>query len=104
MKKPKIGVDITKISRFFNKSDAFIKRVLSDAELFDFIQIEDIEGKAKFLAVRWAIKEAIFKADNSYVAFNKITIKEIDEGYLFKGFDISTSSEDDYIIATVLRC
>jgi holo-[acyl-carrier protein] synthase len=94
-----IGIDLTRISRFKNKSKTFIKRVLSKAEIANW------DGEdTKYLAVRWAVKEALFKVDNKLSVFNKITITHDGVKYFYKNnYVISTSDEDDYIIVIVLR-
>lgn len=98
-----IGVDITNIKRFLNKDLNFVKRVLSEAEIEIYLRIKNEDSKAKFLARTWAIKEAIFKADNSYVNFNKITILKKEGRYCFEDFLISTSDEENFLIAFVTK-
>ena len=95
-----IGIDITRISRFENSSESLIKRVLHKNEIILYKESED---KPRFLAKMWSIKEALFKADNSLKEFSKIEL--IDKGRIttFKGFEISTSTEDDYYIAIVKK-
>ncbi|QJR44028.1 holo-ACP synthase [Mycoplasma miroungirhinis] len=95
----KVGIDITSISRFINKSDEFAKRILSPAELKEY---QIINNKSKYLATRWAIKEAIFKADNTFSTFSNINIEK-NQKYYFKDFEISTSSEGDLVIATAIK-
>ena len=64
-----LGIDLTKISRFKNVNKNFIKKILHEDELKSYeISID----KPKFLAVRWAIKEAIYKCDNKYSNFQEI--------------------------------
>ncbi|RMA77474.1 holo-[acyl-carrier protein] synthase [Metamycoplasma subdolum] len=92
-----IGIDLTNIKRFENLSLNVIKKILHKDEFKEFEKTND---KAKFLATRWAIKEAIFKADNQFKDFSKVFLKKDEEGrYIFLDFEISTSKEDDYIIA-----
>ncbi|UVD81520.1 4'-phosphopantetheinyl transferase superfamily protein [Mycoplasma iguanae] len=95
-----IGIDITRISRFQNKSENFAKRILSHNEFLEYKKIDD---KAYFLALRWAIKEALFKADNTLLSFQKINISKINKKYFYKNFQITTSKEDDYLIACVVK-
>lgn len=96
-----IGVDITSIKRFENKKSSFIKKVLSSDEIRDWLICKD---KNLFIAQRWAIKEAIFKANNEYHDFSKINLKRSDKGnFIFKNFLISTSKEKDLIIAFVIE-
>lgn len=91
-------IDLTNINRFKNKDQSFVDKVLHELEKKDY---EVCKNKAKFLATHWAIKEAIFKADNKYSVFCKINIVKKDRQYIFKNFVISTTSEDNYIIAIV---
>ncbi|WP_416756350.1 4'-phosphopantetheinyl transferase superfamily protein [Mycoplasma aquilae ATCC BAA-1896] len=100
-----IGIDITNISRFLNKGEIFWNRVLSADELVHFNKLDTPDSKAKFLARSWAIKEAIFKADNTYIDFRKVNIKKDSESKLwkFKDFLISISYADDFVIAVVAK-
>ncbi|MHA0272588.1 4'-phosphopantetheinyl transferase superfamily protein [Mycoplasma sp. 48589B] len=100
-----LGVDITNISRFYTKSDKFVNRVLSQGELIEFKKLDNDDAKARFLARSWAIKEAIFKADNTYIDFRKVDIKKDIESKLwkFKDFFISISYADDFVIAVVQK-
>lgn len=95
-----VGIDLTKISRFKDKDQNFIQRILSEQEIEEYY---NCENKEHFLATRWAIKEAIFKANNSYYQFNKINLKCLNRKYSFLNFEISTSSEDEYIIAIAIE-
>lgn len=54
-----IGCDVTKISRFINKSERFINKILTPYELKEY---NTRRNKAEYLASRWSAKEAVFKA------------------------------------------
>lgn len=96
-----IGVDITSIKRFENKSDAFVKKVLSNDEYQEWLQVTN---QPLYLAQRWAIKEALFKANNDLHDFSKVNLTRNQKGiFLFKNFKITTSKEDDYVIAFVME-
>lgn len=98
-----IGVDITKISRFQNKNLDFVKRILHPEEVKQYNSVS-LERQAKFLATRWAIKEAIFKANNKYHNFSDILIlHNLNGTYSFANFQISTSDQDDLLVAFVLE-
>ncbi|WP_426461007.1 holo-ACP synthase [Mycoplasma hafezii] len=97
-----IGVDITTISRFEKVDSYFARRILSDAE-FELFQTLQDDKKAKFLARAWAIKEAIFKANNDYYEFSKINLQKINHRWTFKNFEISISHEKDLLIAFVIE-
>lgn len=80
-----IGTDIVETSRILNlldkHSENFAKRILSSKELTEYAQ-EVV--KEKFLAKRWAAKEALSKALGTGftqgVSFADITIKHNDVG------------------------
>ena len=95
-----IGIDITSIDRFRNKDENFAKKILSNEE---FLEWTNDEFKEIYLATRWAIKEAIFKSDNMFSNFSNINIGKINGKYCFNNFEISTSSENDYVIAIALK-
>ncbi|MDZ7293083.1 holo-ACP synthase [Mycoplasmopsis pulmonis] len=95
-----IGVDLVKIERLENKSDHFVRKILS---LDEYELYQKTKAKAIFLATRWAIKEALFKADNQHFCFKKINITKKDNVYKFDGFAISVSSEKEYVIAFVQK-
>ncbi len=97
-----IGVDITSIARFKNKINNFnfIKRILHPNEIEEFKHAID---QPKFLATRWAIKEALYKCNNKLFRFDRILLKVKNYQYKFDGFTISTSIEGDYCIAFVMK-
>lgn len=95
-----LGIDLTKISRFNNPTESLIKKMLHPNEIIEYEKAED---KTLFLAARWAIKEALFKADNQYFHFNKVEIKEVNRIFQFPGYIITTTKEDDYYFAVVME-
>ncbi|TPE58087.1 4'-phosphopantetheinyl transferase superfamily protein [[Mycoplasma] falconis] len=98
-----VGVDLTTISRFENLEEHTIKNILHVEEIKEYQKINSL-NKAKYLATRWAIKEAIFKSDNNYSNFSKIKIDKTPEGrYAFENFKISTSNEGNLLIAFVVK-
>ncbi|CAT04810.1 Holo-[acyl-carrier protein]synthase [Mesomycoplasma conjunctivae] len=104
-----IGIDITSIARFKKNYNVFADKILHKNEQEKFAQLQDDDLRAKFLATRWAIKEALYKVDNQFSHFNLVNIQKkglkyilIDEqGEPNLHFDISTSSESDFLIAIV---
>ncbi|AWX70106.1 hypothetical protein DP067_01880 [Mycoplasmopsis anatis] len=98
-----IGVDIVKISRFINNHEKIANRILSVDELIEYQKISEIKKKVKYVAVHWAIKEAIFKSDNSYSTFNKINITKEKLTYKHDKFHISTSDDGDNLVAFVIK-
>ncbi|WP_036452286.1 4'-phosphopantetheinyl transferase superfamily protein [Mycoplasma buteonis] len=97
-----VGVDLTTISRFENIPNGFEKRFLSKWELEQFYLLQPSK-KALFLARSWAIKEAIFKANNQYHTFTNIELRKKDHRWTFKNFEISISHEKDLLIAFVVE-
>lgn len=95
-----LGIDKTTISRFKNPTKEFLEKVLHPLEIVEY---DKSENKEHFLAARWAIKEALFKADNANFTFSKIRIEKIDRKYVYKGYEISTTSEGDEYIAIVMK-
>ena len=91
-----LGIDITNIKRFEKQNQQFIEKVLHRDEIIEY---NNSKEKAVFLAKRWAIKEALFKADNKLFSFSEINIKKEDRTYKYPGYVISTSREGDIIIA-----
>lgn len=72
-----IGVDILSIDRIDYK---IAKKVLSEEELEIFDSITSEKLKREYLAERFAVKEALFKADNSYFNYNKVSILNDEKG------------------------
>ncbi len=103
-----IGVDIAKISRFENKSEHFVKRILSEKELNIYASL-NIENKIVYLATRFSAKEALFKAfKNKNFDFSTISILNEKNGAPYVEFEtpykihISISHEKEYVICYVL--
>lgn len=102
-----IGIDIANIQRFRNKSQTFLKKILHNEEILEYSLLDFEEDKLRFLATRWAIKEALFKCDNSFFYFNKINLKYNDRKYFIEYFEkqffISTSNEENIVVAVVMK-
>ncbi|ASI54126.1 4'-phosphopantetheinyl transferase superfamily protein [Metamycoplasma hyosynoviae] len=101
-----VGIDLCKKTRFKNIEKHTLEKILHKKE-FELLASE--QDKDHFIATRWAIKEALYKCNNEFFEFSKICIiKQTCGRYEFldnslKKFVISTSSEDDYIIAIVMQ-
>ncbi|BAP00830.1 holo-[acyl-carrier-protein] synthase [Mycoplasmopsis californica HAZ160_1] len=96
----KIGLDATTIKRFKNMPKGFEKRFCHPNEL---LLLEKEKHKADFLASIWAIKEALFKADNNFADFRKIELKKDQHGWEHSDWNISTTNEGDLVIAVVVK-
>ncbi|WP_025755116.1 4'-phosphopantetheinyl transferase superfamily protein [Mycoplasmopsis cricetuli] len=97
-----IGVDITQISRFHNKKITFAQKILGKKELLEYQNLT-CKDQALFLARAWAIKEAIYKADNSYSNYHKIDLVKSNNKWTFENFNISISHENDLLVAFVIK-
>ncbi|QJB71188.1 4'-phosphopantetheinyl transferase superfamily protein [Mycoplasma sp. 1654_15] len=102
-----IGIDITNKQRFKNKSEAFVKKILHNEEFLKYCLLNAEEEKLNFIATRWAIKEALFKCDNSFFNFNKINLKYNERKYFIENFEnqffITTSNEENIVVAVVMK-
>jgi phosphopantetheine--protein transferase-like protein len=83
-----IGVDITKVNRFFNLINKYEKnfthKVLHLKEINEYHKLTSINMKAKFLASRWSYKEAIVKASgNKQLIFSKIYLEKNLDGIAY---------------------
>lgn len=103
-----IGVDIAKISRFENKSNHFIQRILSKKELEVYSSLNE-ENKIVYLASRFSAKEALFKAlKTEDFDFSEISVLNEKSGAPYIQMDtpykthISISHEKEYVICYVL--
>lgn len=95
-----IGIDLTKISRFKDAKKTFIEKMLHPDEI---VELEKSINQELFLAERWAIKEALFKANNDFFHFNKFALKLENRVFKFPGYIITTTKEDDYYVAVVIK-
>jgi len=97
-----IGVDILNIERIDFKIS---RRVLSSEELIIFESISNEKLKIEYLAERFAVKEALFKADNSYFNYDKVSVLNDEKGkpYLkdINGF-VSISHDSGMVCAFVV--
>ena len=103
-----VGVDIAKISRFTNKSNHFIERVLSMKEKVVFDSLND-ERKIVYLASRFSAKEALFKAyKNRSFDFASVSVLNKENGEPYIEFDspdvihISISHDGDYVVTYII--
>ena len=97
-----IGVDILNINRIDFK---IAKKVLSDEEVEIFNSINNESIKREYLAERFAVKEALFKADNSYFDYDKVSVLNDEKGKPYfkdiNGF-VSISHDNGMVCAFVV--
>lgn len=103
-----VGIDVTKISYFKNKSEHFIKRILTKNEFLEYLNIDDL-NKPKFLASRWALKEATYKALNLKDIFfiNLEFLKQKNGSIICTSFNdvkVSISYCEDKVYAIAIFC
>ncbi len=100
-----VGIDLIKIERFQNRSDDFKKRILSFAELEFLKDLSSIKA-SEFIASRFALKEAFFKATQKNIPFSKISYLNNEiliNGKIDKTLKASISHSKDAVVAIVLK-
>lgn len=102
-----IGIDVTEINRFENVSKYFIERILTLNELHQYLKLNSNIEKKKFLASRWAAKEAVYKiCANQISHFINIEFYYNDNGKLicktFPNVKVSISYFDKFVCAIAL--
>ncbi|QHX35988.1 holo-[acyl-carrier-protein] synthase [Spiroplasma sp. TIUS-1] len=102
----KSGIDIIQVNRV-SLEDSFVRKVLHEEEINMLNLKISVDEKKQFLAGRWAAKEAIFKAQNHTIGYNKFNIKLIDgqlkvESELKVNISLSISHEKEYAVALAL--
>ncbi len=101
-----IGVDVALLRRFSAKDDKFIRRVLTENELFQYSCLNDLR-KAEYLAGRFCAKEAYYKAaQNHHLSYQDVEVLEDKENGIVtindaKAF-VSISHDGDYVVAYVI--
>lgn len=72
------GVDVAAMSRFTDVvsrfGDKFLNKCLHPSEFAAYHRIESPEAREKFLASRWAVKEAVVKATGKRLLFPEIAL------------------------------
>lgn len=109
-----IGTDIVSVERIreVKRREAFASKILSDIELGQYLGYTADNRKIEFLAGRWAVKEALYKAapdfchGKSYRSFT-ISNDPLGKPYLlspnFEGkLHITISHEKKYAVAFVI--
>jgi holo-[acyl-carrier protein] synthase len=100
-----IGVDLAKLSRFADKDEKFVAKILTSNEIEQYQKLSP-ERKVEYLAGRFAAKEAYYKAQNNMkIGYHDV---EILDDY-FKGpvindskAKVSISHDGDYVVAMVV--
>lgn len=100
------GIDITSWERKEFTNPKLPIKILHQFELDFYNKITDQKQAQKFLASRWAIKEAIIKAENNKIAMNTINVEYFNNKPFVilcdNKYDISISYENDLIIASAI--
>ncbi|AAP56755.2 Holo-[acyl-carrier-protein] synthase [Mycoplasmoides gallisepticum CA06_2006.052-5-2P] len=77
-----VGIDVVSIDRFqAKKSDEFIKKLLTEHEQNKYKTVIGESNQNIFLAIRWSLKEAIFKALKTWDEFTQLEIRKIHGAY-----------------------
>lgn len=99
-----IGVDIVDLRKIELK-DSFVKYVLTNEELNEFLLLNNDKRKKEYLGGRFAVKEAIFKAtqDIHYLNYSCLN-KDNGQPYILNHNDIevSISHDGDYVVGFVM--
>lgn len=99
-----VGIDITSIKRFENRSDRFIKNILTEEEFSEYSNLSFKAG-ILYLAIRWACKEAIFKATQD-LNYLKYVILNYEDGRPYvlghPEIKISIGNDEDFVTAIVI--
>lgn len=98
-----IGIDLVDIRRFKNKSAKFLARYMNQNELLEYQKIANSDLQATYAAELWAIKEAIFKANNSLSDFSHLEIKKTNGVFSHEAFEISLSHEKNMLVAVAIK-
>lgn len=99
-----IGTDLLQISRVQVK-ESLIQLTLRINEIEEFLQLETISQKQRYLASHIAAKEALFKAtQNPHYLDYQILHRENGQPYVkdHPEIEISISHEKDYVLCFVL--
>ncbi len=105
----KHGIDITSINRSEFRNEKLSEKLLHKNELDLFLLIKDEHLRIRFLAARWALKEAIFKCfDGEITSFKDLNIEKTKANKPFCFFnniyvDLSLSYENEYVMASAIR-
>lgn len=100
-----IGVDIAQLARFKDKSEKFIRRVLTDNEYAEYAALSG-KRKQEYLAGRFCAKEAYYKAKkDASISYRdaEILTGERGEPILNNGEAfVSISHDGDAVVALVI--
>ena len=117
------GIDllfVPRLLRLLTRSDRapylFARRILSPHEfaLWDQLKTKDVTKHARFLGVRWAVKEATYKALSAHVYLSWKDVSMVHDGkgrpsVVFEKEElrrfhpvVSVSHDGEYIVAQVL--
>lgn len=103
-----IGVDIVQIKRI-KLIPEFINKILHPEEIRFLKQIQTSSQQQQFVAGRWALKEAIYKAINNFETpwvFSEINIQLINKKLQWvntsKNSWLSISHETEYAVALAI--
>lgn len=77
-----VGIDVVDVNRIGEKKTPdFVRRLLTESELKKYAEVHDERKQNLFLAVRWALKEAIYKSLKTKQLFTDLDIKKINGLY-----------------------
>lgn len=98
-----VGIDIVEIARI---NESLAARVLSTSELSELNNIQHPSARLQFIASRFAAKEALFKATQTTLEMNEVSIAHTSEGkpiiIEYPEASLSISHEEHYAVAIVI--
>ena len=108
-----IGIDLVEHKDIMNKSEQFVKRVLSEEEYTIYSGIKNKKRQIEYVASRFASKEALFKAYRKYpqhIDLREISVlndKDTNAPYIYCEklnckLELSITHTDNYSVAIVI--
>ena len=99
----RVGIDIVEIERI---NESLGERILSAPEKIELSLISHPLARLQFIASRFAAKEALFKATQTTLSMNEVTISHLASGQpIIQSFPeaaLSISHEEHYAVAIVI--
>ena len=101
----KVGIDITRISRFSEKKELWKNKILTTLEKQEYDKLKE-EHKTRYLAEHFSFKESIYKVtqDIHYLSY-EILKEESGRPYVnnHSELEVSCSHEDDYVVTICIK-
>jgi holo-[acyl-carrier protein] synthase len=104
-----MGIDITRQSRIQHlltkDTNRFIRKCLHPKEIVEFYS-KDVTDRIRFVSVRWAIKESLYKALTEKIVFNEIYVYKVNRKPRIDLNDyecmVTVSHDGDLVVASCI--